>query len=461
MTEPAAASPLILPSIASVGMAHAGLLAARQDGMPLRDLLENAAPGIHQADAQGRILWANRAELEMLGYAAQEYVGRNFAEFHADPGAAADILERLARGETLRDHPARLLRKDGTVRHVRIHCNARFEDGRLVHTRSFTRDATERVQIDAARDMASRLVETMRDGFLQLDSSWRITYANPSVRGGRSPADFEGHLLWDLFPDVAGTEFEARYRHAMESRERVTFESYYAPMKTWMENTVLPVEGGLWLHYRDVGERRRTEELLEARNRQQKALTRLGHEALSDKSVAQLLELAARQVSATLGVEFCKILELDAGGTWFDLRAGVGWKEGLVGTARVPADGHSQAGYALQAAQAVVVSDLEHDGRFSNPLLLQEHGVVSGMTAIIGGHGRPFGVVGAHSAQPREFTPDDVEFLQAVAHTLAAAIERRRIEAELRKHRDHLEELVAERTRRLAESNSELEAFNY
>lgn len=43
----------------------------------------------------GIILCANRAELELLGYAAEEYVGRHIAEFHVDPAVVEDTLARL------------------------------------------------------------------------------------------------------------------------------------------------------------------------------------------------------------------------------------------------------------------------------------------------------------------------------------------------------------------------------
>lgn len=57
----------------------------------LSDLLENAAEAIHQVSVDGIILWANRAELELLGYTASEYIGRPITDFHADPPVIADI----------------------------------------------------------------------------------------------------------------------------------------------------------------------------------------------------------------------------------------------------------------------------------------------------------------------------------------------------------------------------------
>jgi PAS domain S-box-containing protein len=427
----------------------------------LRDFMENAAEGLHQVDGDGRVVWINRAELEMLGYAAHEVVGRPVELLHADPDALKDILARLRRGETLRNVPARLLAKDGSIRHVLVTSSGRFEGGRLVATRCFTRDVTDSVRLGEARRAAAALLEVMAEGFMQVDRSWQITFANPSARGGRSPRDLEGRVLWDLFPEVAGTEFERRYRAAMENGERATFESYYPALGAWLENTVLPVEEGIWIYYRDVSERHRVQALLEVRSRQQAAVARLGHEALVERNLQALLDRTVDEVARTLDVEMCKVLELVPGGEALLVRSGTGWHDGLVGTATVPADTRSQAGYTLAAARPVVVEDLGAETRFTGPALLRDHEVTSGMSVVIGGRTQPYGVLGVHTRRRRTFTADDVNFLEAVAHLLGAAIGRRRTEEELVRHRDHLEEIVAERTRRLAESNEELESFNY
>jgi PAS domain S-box-containing protein len=116
--------------------------ALRRSERHLRDLLDNAAEGIHWVGPGGVILWANQAELDMLGYAAEEYIGRNIAEFHVDREVINDMLARLLRGETLREYEARMRHKDGSIRHVLVNSNAYRENGEFVHTRCFTRDIT-------------------------------------------------------------------------------------------------------------------------------------------------------------------------------------------------------------------------------------------------------------------------------------------------------------------------------
>ncbi|HSL84741.1 MAG TPA: hypothetical protein VLF66_18350 [Thermoanaerobaculia bacterium] len=81
----------------------------------------------------------------------------------------------------------------------------------------------------------------------------------------------------------------------------------------------------------------------EARARQQEVVVRLGLSAIRSNGVQPVLEEAVRAAVDTLDVGFAKVLELEPGGEHFLLRAGLGWKEGLVGSAQVPV-GETQGG---------------------------------------------------------------------------------------------------------------------
>jgi PAS domain S-box-containing protein len=131
----------------------------RQREQELRDFLENATEGIHGVAPDGTILWANKAELDLLGYTAEEYIGHSIVDFHADKSVIADMLERLKRHETLYNYEARLRCKDGSLRTVLVNSNVLWRDGDFVQTRCFTRDITN---IKAAAIERERLLERER-----------------------------------------------------------------------------------------------------------------------------------------------------------------------------------------------------------------------------------------------------------------------------------------------------------
>ena len=117
--------------------------ALRESERKLRDHLEHAPEGIHWVGPDGIILYANRHELETLGYSRDEYVGRHIAEFHADRAAIDDMLARLARGEPLRDYAATMVTRDGRPVRCLVNSNVVWEGDRFVHTRCFTRVVRE------------------------------------------------------------------------------------------------------------------------------------------------------------------------------------------------------------------------------------------------------------------------------------------------------------------------------
>jgi PAS domain S-box-containing protein len=131
--------------------------ARRASDRELEDFFENAIEGLHWTGPDGVVLRANRAILDMLGFAPEEYVGHHVSEFHADAEVANDLLQRLAQHEEVRDYPARLRCKSGAIKHVLIHSNVFWRDGAFVHTRCFMRDITERRNAELAVQRMARL----------------------------------------------------------------------------------------------------------------------------------------------------------------------------------------------------------------------------------------------------------------------------------------------------------------
>ena len=188
----------------------------------LWDLLESAVIAMHWVAADGTILWANRAELKLLGYEREEYIGHEMSEFHVDQPVIQDILQRLGRHEELHGYGARLRCKDGSIRDVRIHSNAVVEEGEFVHTRCFTVDVTEQRRAEDARLRLAAIVESSEDAIVSKNLDGIVTSWNSSAEKmfGYKEDEIVGKPITTIIPpELQGDE--ARILATLRRGERI------------------------------------------------------------------------------------------------------------------------------------------------------------------------------------------------------------------------------------------------
>jgi PAS domain S-box-containing protein len=200
-------------SLQRAHLAEAAAEAARDD---LEDFFDHAVVAIHRVDADGIIRWANRAELELVGYEAHEYVGHHIADFHEDRAAIEDMLARLRRGETLHDYEARVRTKSGEVRIVHVSSNFQHKDGGT--TRCFSRDVSDEKQAERRATVLLELTAGLSRAITAEEAARVLIQETRKLVG----AEAGGVLLLDS--TGANSErliFESDYRGAAQSLDRL------------------------------------------------------------------------------------------------------------------------------------------------------------------------------------------------------------------------------------------------
>jgi two-component system CheB/CheR fusion protein len=267
-----------------------------------------------------------------------------------------------------------------------------------------------------------------------LDPVFRIRRYTPAAKAlfNLTPADI-GRRLAETGMNIGDDSLRDDVNTVLENLEPVEKEVLHEGRSQYYLRRITPYRTndhrveGVVLTYTDISRIKRTEEQLRVRERQHAVIAEMGRKALSGDPLQELLDQAVARVAEVSGVEYGKILELQQDDQLL-LRAGVGWQQGLVGTATVPAGLGSQSGYTLTTHEPVIVEDMRHETRFTPGKLLLDHGVMSGVSVIIGPVQRPYGALGVHTREKVRFTPDDINFLQSIAHLLWEAIERHRRE---------------------------------
>ena len=154
-------------------------------------------------------------------------------------------------------------------------------------------------------------------------------------------------------------------------------------------------------------------------------LVTLAQLALTAKNLDVLFEKTAEILADNLKVQYVAIWELLPNQGTFLLRTGIGWPAEIMGKTIISGGKCSQAGYTLESKQAVVVSDLLRETRFSSSVCLSSHGAISSITVPISQQKSFLGVLGVYTKTKRKFSDNEVDFLANVANLLDSAIEQR------------------------------------
>ena len=163
---------------------------------------------------------------------------------------------------------------------------------------------------------------------------------------------------------------------------------------------------------------------LRLRLRQGELIGEFSRMALAGTGLDALLDAAVRIAAEGLDAPMAKVLRRTPGEDSLLVLAGVGWRPGVVGRARLGTDLASPAGYALKTGAAVISNHLAEEERFRTPSLMVEHGVRRAVNVVVRGQREAFGVLEVDSRDPGKFSERDVVFMDALAGVLGLALDR-------------------------------------
>ncbi|RQG95782.1 PAS domain-containing sensor histidine kinase [Natrarchaeobius chitinivorans] len=429
--------------------------------------VEATGHAIYMTDPEGEITYVNPAFEEITGYTAEEAVGETPSILQS--GKHTDdyyetLWETVGSGDVWEEEIVDR-RQDGALYYAEQTIAPVTDDnGEIDRFVAVQNDITERKErkrqlstlIDNVPGMVYRCrnepnwpMEFVSDACRDITGYKAETIESGDVSWGKDVMIQENHerLTEDIQEAVAnGESFSVTYQiktaddevRWVRSSGRGVFDD---------EANFVDIEGII----ADITEQKERERELERRANQQQIVADLGQFALETDDLDELMDRASCQVADVLENEYCKVLDLDPAAEELLLRQGVGWHDGIVGEATVSSiEADSQAAYTLANDHPIVVENLETETRFSGPELLTSHDVRSGISTIIGPFDEPWGILGTHDTERREYSEEDVSFVQSIANILAEAIERHQ-------YQQRLEQLVDD----LEASNERLEQFAY
>jgi PAS domain S-box-containing protein len=362
-------------------------------------VIESMRGGVIVLDAQGRIVDLNPAAQQIVGCTASEAIGQPAAQVFSD---RADLIKRY---------------------------------------RGVTETQAEIVQGEG---------EAQRHYDLRISPLY----------------DRHGHVTGQLivFHDITSTkQVEKALRRAHDELEIRVRER---TAKLAEANEMLQIE---------IVERKRAEESLQRRHRELAALYK-ATTAISSNLVLDVVLLAvAKQMTQLLGSGGCVLSLWDRERNRVEtlVEHSVSWPDevDLPGTVYDLND-YPATRQVLETRQPLVIQRGDPTADGSELALMEEQDIYTLLMLPLTARDRVVGLVElVEDTKARDYTPDEIRLLQGLAAQAAIAIENARLfeltqqeiarrvqaERELRQHRDHLEELVEERTAELTKINVQLE----
>ncbi len=154
----------------------------------------------------------------------------------------------------------------------------------------------------------NEIFDSIKDGFLALDSDWRFTYINQRAAAniGLKPGALTGRSIWEALPELAGTELETNFRKVMASHNSAHFELKDIRQDQWYFISVYPTGNGISAFWQETTQRKQIETqrnrlLLENRQQLELLLAERSHlETVLQYSLAGIM-----MVDAQGGIRFC------------------------------------------------------------------------------------------------------------------------------------------------------------
>jgi PAS domain S-box-containing protein len=148
-----------------------------------REILDTTPDGVWRVDAQERTDYVNSRMASMLGYSAEEMIGRALSDF-MDPKQLEIAQEETA---TAREDGSlgvvenRFVRKDGTecwVSHTALTDRRGNHTGGLAILSDITASKAQAVELRKSEHFVAALTDTMVEGMFALDGDGRVSYMN-------------------------------------------------------------------------------------------------------------------------------------------------------------------------------------------------------------------------------------------------------------------------------------------
>jgi PAS domain S-box-containing protein len=437
--------------------------AIRESEARFRSIYENSSIGMYRTTPGGRILLANPAILQMLGYESFEELNRRNLEEegYSENRPRSEFQQRIENDGVVRGHESIWTRKDGSVVYVRESATAiRDENGKTLYYEGTVEDITEwrlaQEEMRKSQRRLSLLVERSPLAVIEWSTKFEVLSWNPAAEQifGYSKEEAVGRHAAGLVVSESAKVIVDRIWSSMlhqkggstSTNENITKDGRKI-MCEWFNTPIVDETGqtiGLTSLVEDITTRLMLEEQIEQsldkRGRQVEITNQVAQEIASVTQINTIFERVVKLVKERFGYYHTQIFRFDSGLNAVALVTGYGETgQRMLAAGHKLEMGRGVVGTAAATGRSVLASDVRRDKDWRpNPFLPDTKGEVA---VPIKFQDQVLGILDVQSDEADILSQDDVLMLESLAGQIAIAIENTRLREEMSLRLEEIESL--------------------
>ncbi len=297
--------------------------ALRENEEKYRAIFESINDVYFRTDSDGRVTLISPSVRIQAGWDPEEIVGKQVADFYLNPDDHKKTMEKLNESGVVNDYELKLLAKDGSVIETSASSNLVFDkNGKSVGLEGVLRNITERkraeVELQAREAYLDHLIEGAQEAIVMADNDGKALRINKEFTKlfGYTHEEAEGRVIDELIvPEDLKTSAKSFTKNVARGK-RVAFEALRRSKdKTLIDVSVLasPIvisgkQVGTYGIYRDITERKRTEEQIKTSLKEKEILLQEIHHRVKNNMqiISSLLNLQSRHIKDKQSLELFK-----------------------------------------------------------------------------------------------------------------------------------------------------------
>ncbi|MET4141737.1 PAS domain S-box protein [Pedobacter sp. UYP1] len=233
-------------------------------------LLFNDYPDpVFTLDLEGNFLSANKALIDLAGCTKEELFNLTFAPFIVPDDLEITLcyFQKAIMGE-IQNFDTHIISTKGTPGNFNITNLPIVINNEVIGVHVIAKDITTHLenkkQLEVSNNRISSILESITDCFFALNKDWTVTYWNKEVEHllKMPRKDIIGKNLWEVYQNTIPLKFYSEYHRAVADRVSVRFDEYFPSFNIWIEVSAFPSEEGLSVYFKDITERKKSEQQL-------------------------------------------------------------------------------------------------------------------------------------------------------------------------------------------------------